>query len=248
MKSLVDRLSRIVRWIAGHELSVLLALLAVVLSVWMFAEIADEVREGDSSRFDREAIRLLRRADDPSQPIGPGWLHEAGRDLTALGGFAVLTLVTASVLGFLVLTRNYGAAGLIAAATIGGYVVSTLLKWAFARERPDIVPHLSIVTSYSFPSGHSMQAAAVYLTLGTLLAQLVDRALLRVYFLGIALLLAFLVGLSRVYLGVHYPSDVLAGWSAGLGWAALCWLVARYLQSRGRVEDHIEVPADQPTL
>jgi undecaprenyl-diphosphatase len=122
----------------------------------------------------------------------------------------------------------------IAASTGGG--LSTLMKVLFARERPDIVPHLSIATSPSFPSGHSMLAAVIYLTLGALLARFARRRRLRAYVLAVALLLTVLVGSSRVYLGVHYPSDVLGGWMAGLGWALLCWLAARYLQSRGAVE------------
>src|SRR5205085_9940078 len=106
----------------------------------------------------------------------------------------------------------------------------------FDRPRPSVVPHLSHVMTSSFPSGHSLLSAVVYLTLGSLLARLVGPPRLKLYFLGVAVLLSFLVGLSRVYLGVHYPTDVLAGWAAGLTWAVLCWLLARYLQHRGAVE------------
>jgi undecaprenyl-diphosphatase len=106
----------------------------------------------------------------------------------------------------------------------------------YARPRPDLVPHLSPVYTSSFPSGHSLIAAVVYLTLGSLLASVISRPMLKVYVLSVAMLLTTAVGLSRVYLGVHYPTDVLAGWLAGLVWALLCWLVARVLQRRGRVE------------
>jgi undecaprenyl-diphosphatase len=186
--------------------------------------------------FDEWAIRAMRNADDPAKPIGPAWLHEAGRDLTALGGVAVLTLITVAVAGFLWLRKMFGAMWLVLAATLGGLAVSSALKSAFERPRPDLVPHLSIVHSSSFPSGHSMLSATVYLTLGALLGRFVQPLRLKAYFLLVALILTFLVGVSRVYVGVHYPTDVLAGWSAGLAWALLCWLAARALQQRGAVE------------
>jgi undecaprenyl-diphosphatase len=178
----------------------------------------------------------MRRADDPSRPIGPRWLPEVGRDLTALGGVAALTLTTAFVAGYLLIVRKYHAMWLVLAATLGGLLISTLLKHLIDRARPDLVPHLSHVYTSSFPSGHSMLSAVVYLTLGALLTRLAAERRVKLYFLAAALLLTFLVGVSRVYMGVHYPTDVLAGWTAGLVWALLCWLVARYLQRRGAVE------------
>lgn len=122
------------------------------------------------------------------------------------------------------------------AAIIGGVVVSTLLKSLFDRPRPDLVPHLSHVYTSSFPSGHSMLSAIVYLTLGSLLAAVMPSRKLKVYVLAVAIIVTVVVGASRVYLGVHYPTDVLAGWLAGLVWALLCWLIARWLQRRGKVE------------
>ena len=121
-------------------------------------------------------------------------------------------------------------------ATGGGLVISSVLKDIIARDRPSIVPHLSYVSTSSFPSGHSMLAAVAYLTLGSLLARLVVERRVKIYILVVALLITGLVGVSRVYMGVHYPTDVLAGWSAGLAWASICWLVARALQHRGTVE------------
>ena len=124
-------------------------------------------------------------------------------------------------------------------ATSGGLVLSLILKAAFSRPRPSIVPHLSYVHTSSFPSGHSIMSAVVYLTLGALLTQLVGKVQLKFYFLFVAAALSFLVGLSRTYMGVHYPTDVLAGWTVGLVWATLCWVVARSLQKRGIIEDQI---------
>jgi undecaprenyl-diphosphatase len=124
----------------------------------------------------------------------------------------------------------------LGAATASGALLSFVLKSFFARPRPDLVPHLSQVFTSSFPSGHSMIAAVVYLTMGSLLASVLSKRILKVYVLGIAVMLTTAVGLSRVYLGVHYPTDVLAGWLAGLVWALVCWMIAHILQLRGQVE------------
>jgi undecaprenyl-diphosphatase len=223
-------------WIGSHELSVQVALLLVALGVWAFIKIADEVAEGETMKFDGWAVRILRDPHDASKPIGPAWLAEVGRDLTALGGAAFLSLLTIVVVGFLWLRRIYRAATFVLVATLGGLAVSSTLKWFFERPRPDIVPHLAPVYTSSFPSGHSMLSATVFLTLGVLLASFVQERRLKAYFLIVALVLTTLVGASRVYLGVHYPTDVLAGWIAGMAWAIACWLVARLLQRRGAVE------------
>jgi undecaprenyl-diphosphatase len=148
----------------------------------------------------------------------------------------VLVVVLILAVGYLALDGKYAAMYLVAAAAAGGGLLSTAMKSLIGRERPDVVPHFVTVASPSFPSGHSMLAAVVYLTLGALLARFAGRRRVRTYFLAVALLLAFLVGSSRVYLGVHYPTDVLSGWAAGLAWALGCWLLARYLQYRGKVE------------
>lgn len=223
-------------WIGIHEFNVLVALLLLAGSIWAFVELADEVMEGTTKPFDEWAIRALRRQDNPAQPIGPAWLSEVGRDMTALGGTAFLTLLTATIAGFLWIRRMYGAMVLLLAATFGGLVVSLVLKQFFARPRPELVPHLSIVHTSSFPSGHSMLSAAVYLTLGALLGQFVHERVLKAYFLVIALIFTSLVGGSRVYMGVHYPTDVLTGWTGGLAWALVCWLAARFLQRQRVVE------------
>jgi len=208
----------------------------IAIAVVGFTTLAILISTGRAPPFDERLIRSLRRADDPSVPIGPRWLGEVGRDITALGGFAVLGLVTAAVAGFLLMTRKYHALVLLLASTLGGLGLSTVLKESFERPRPDIVPHLSYVRTSSFPSGHSMLAAAVYLTLGALLAELVQRRALKVYFLVIAVAITVLVGVSRVYMGVHWPTDVLAGWSGGLAWALTCGVIAHVLRRRGAVE------------
>lgn len=227
---------RALEWIGAHELPVLAMLLIVVAGAWGFIELADDVLEGDTQQIDERVMVWMRSPADLSTPIGPEWLKAAALDLTALGGHWVLTLVVVIVAGFLWMKRLYGAMCLVVVATVGGSLASHFLKLLFERQRPSVVPHLTEVSSHSFPSGHSMVSAVVYLTLGVLLARLVDERRLKAYFLVIALMLTFVIGLTRIYLGVHYPTDVLAGWSAGLVWACACWLVARWLQRRGAVE------------
>jgi len=225
-----------IRWLTAQEAVVLLAALGIMVSLTIFAKTAGEMREGDLRDFDDGVLRLLRSARDPSVPIGPTWLVQAAIDVTALGGTTVLALFLVIVIGYLALEHRRDAIALVVAATAGGGILAEGLKWWFGRERPAIVPHLVNVGSASFPSGHSMLALVTYLTLGALLARFVQRRRTRTYCIVVSLLLALFVGLSRVYLGVHYPTDVLAGWSLGLAWALLCWLVARYLQYRGRVK------------
>jgi undecaprenyl-diphosphatase len=222
-------------WLGGRGNLVLAAVLAVVAGTWGFIYLLDEVKEGETRHFDETVIRYLRAHE------GPPWLQEVGRDFTALGGVAVMALVTSAVAGYFLLRRKYGAMWLVLFATGGGLALSTVLKLFIDRARPTLVEHRSVVYTSSFPSGHSMLSAVVYLTLGSLLARIMPGRVLKLYFLGLAIGLTFLVGVSRVYLGVHWPTDVLAGWTGGLVWALVCWLIARHLQRRGKVETDADV-------
>jgi undecaprenyl-diphosphatase len=215
----------------------LLVALVVVAGTWFFIGLAGEVLEGDTQAFDRWVLHALRSPEDPTWPRGPRWLVEVGRDVTAFGSPALVGILTTIVLGYLWLRRRYGAFWFVVVAVAGGGLLGRLLKEIFVRERPEPLPCLW-VSSPSFPSGHTVLAVVIYLTLGILLARLEPRLLLKLYFLGVMMTLAFLVGLSRVYLGVHYPTDVLAGWVVGLVWGLLCWLAAWYLQRRGAVEPY----------
>jgi undecaprenyl-diphosphatase len=214
----------------------LISLLIVVLCAWIFFKVADEVVDQDVQKIDEKILHALREPTSPNRPIGPRWLQGAVRDITALGSAPVLVLFVLSVAGALAARRQYHALWLLLGATLGGRLLNVLLKAVFARPRPDVALRLTEVDSMSFPSGHAMDSAIIYLTLAALLTRLVQPAPLKLYLLGLALLITLLIGLSRIYLGVHYPSDVLAGWVAGLAWALLCWTVATYLQSRGAVE------------
>ncbi len=232
-------LSRLVEWLGGHELAVMLGTLCVVASTWGFVVLASQVSEGRTKAFDDRILTALRVPGDLARPIGPEWASESARDITALGSTVVLMLATLGVAGFLALDRRYAAMAFVLGATFSGLALSALLKSAFERPRPELVPHLMRVYFSSFPSGHSMMSAVVYGTLGSLLSSLVKRRRLKFYFLTLAAALSVLVGASRVYLGVHYPTDVMAGWSAGLAWSTLCWLVGRQLERRGAIESTV---------
>ena len=227
---------RVLRWVGSHEAVVLVGLFVPVAGAWVFLALADEVMEGGTQRLDDKILLALRHPDDPASPIGPGWLPDVARDVTSLGSVSVIVLILAVVTGFLLLSRKYAATVFVLAATCSGFALGAMLKGMYRRPRPEVVPHLMPAYHSSFPSGHSMMSAVVYLTLGALVARLVTRRALRFYVLGLAAALTGMVGASRVYLGVHYPSDVLAGWCAGLVWASLCWLVERRLQKGGAIE------------
>lgn len=215
------------------ELMVLLGSVLLLVLAWGFIVLAGEVLEGDTQAFDERILSSLRRPENRAIPIGPSWLRGAALDMTALGSPFVLGLAVLAISGFLALQQSYRTAVFVLLASTGGSLLNTLLKSGFSRTRPTIVPHLREVMSPSFPSGHAMTSAAVYLTLGALLMRLSKRRLTKFYCIAVAMLLTGLVGVSRVYLGVHYPTDVLAGWIIGLSWALLCWLVERLLE-KGR--------------
>jgi undecaprenyl-diphosphatase len=219
-----------------NEAAPLLSLAAVTLFAWAFIKIAAEVIEGDTMGLDRAILLALREAQNSADPIGPSWFEEAARDVTALGGHVILILVTVATLAYLVMTRKSHAALLLLASVGGGMLLSTVLKMGFERPRPELVPHAARVYTASFPSGHAMLSAVTYLTLGALLARVQPNRRLKAYLIGLAVSLTLLVGASRVYLGVHWPSDVLAGWCVGAAWASLCWFIALQLQRRGQVE------------
>ena len=222
--------------LARAELAMLATILVGAGGIWGFVLLADEVGEGETETFDRSIVLALRDPADLSDPIGPRWFEEVVRDVTALGSMFVLTLVTVAVIGFLLLVRKYGAALLVFVSVVGGALLGDLLKLLFDRPRPDLVPHGAEVYTLSFPSNHAMGAAVTYLTLGALLARLQVRSRVKGYFLVVSVVITVLVGLSRIYLGVHWPTDVLAGWSVGAAWAMAVWLVALWLQRRGKVE------------
>jgi undecaprenyl-diphosphatase len=232
-----DFFTRATAWVRDNvELGALLVLTLAIAGFWAFAELADEVLEGATRNLDRDLLLLLRTPGDPDDPVGPDWVEEIMRDFTAMGGIALLTITTLAVAGFFLLQRKYASTLYLLVAVGGGLLLSAVSKNLFDRPRPDLVPYGSIVHTASFPSGHSMMAAVAYLSLGVLVARTLPQRRLKVYVLALAALVTILVGVSRVYLGVHWPTDVLAGWLAGVAWACLCMIGARWLARRGNVE------------
>jgi len=225
-------------WRERVDLIVLIAVLVVVGAVWFFDELANNVTAGYTQRFDDWLIDSLRNPQNPALPCGPRWLVEYGRDVTALGSPAVVALMIGAVAGYLALKRRFGPLWLTVLAATSGGIFSMLVKRHFERPRPHFGSEVATTFSSSFPSGHSMLSAVVYLLLGAMLARSEPRWPIKLYFVGMAMLLTFLVGVSRVYLGVHYPSDVLAGWMAGLGWASAWWLAARWLERQSKATPH----------
>jgi undecaprenyl-diphosphatase len=212
---------------ARKEFIFLLGLGMTSVCLWGFFELTEAVTEAEHHGLEERIMRSLRQTGDPSLLRGPAWLKEVARDITALGGAAAITFVTLLTACYFLLSRRLQAAGFVVVSVTGGYLLGMLLKHIYGRPRPAVVPYLvEAESSFSFPSGHSMSSAVAYITLGALLARGVTRWRDKFYLIGSALLLSGLIGVSRVLLGVHYPTDVLAGWVAGTAWALLCWMVA----------------------
>ena len=213
---------------------ILVGFLVVAGALLGFIALASEVTEGDTLAFDRWLLLALRSAGDLAVPAGPEWLRKFMVDVTALGGIPVLAVITVLVAGYLLAVRKPGTATFVAIAVWSGAAAGTLLKELFLRARPDLVGHLVEVDTASFPSGHAMNSAIAYLTLAALLARGARGRPVRIYLLAVGVGLTVLIGVSRVYLGVHWPTDVIAGWCVGAAWAVLCSLIARTLERRSR--------------
>jgi undecaprenyl-diphosphatase len=223
--------SRLGEFAARPETRFLAALVLPTALLFIFIKLASEVVKGETLAFDKSILLALRVAGDTADPIGPPWFESVMRDLSALGSAVVLTIMTLALSGFLFVTNRRRLSILLLLAVSLGTALSNSLKFVLARPRPDLVAHVVQVHTMSFPSGHAMLSAVTYLTIGALLAH--DQSSIRVktYILGVAVFLSCLVGISRVYLGVHYPTDVLAGWALGGAWAAFWWRITAKLRS-----------------
>jgi len=229
-----SRFGRVRNFIVG-EWGILSGIAVVCGLVWVFLRLADEVAEGETEAFDNTVLLWFRTPGNLDDVIGPPWVEEMVRDITALGSFALLGTFMVVVVGALLLAKKKAAALLVLVAVLSGTLISTLLKMGYDRPRPEL-SHAAHEFTASFPSGHSMLSAVTYLTLGALLSRLAPTRRLKVYALLIAIGLTLMVGISRIYMGVHFPSDVLAGWCLGAAWALLCSAIAFRLQKTGAVE------------
>ena len=209
-----------------------LLMLLAGAGIALFLVIALAVTDGTVQTSDESFLHLLRNDTNPSVPNGPLWLLPAMKAVTTLGNAWFFTLVVCIAVAMLAWRRDWSAMWLLIAVSLGGFFVLLALKAGFARPRPETVPRLIDIAEFSFPSGHAMMSAAIYVSLAVMLARRLKQRTTRSAVIFGAVLLSLVIGFTRAYLGVHYPSDVLAGWAAGAFWAGLCWLGASMWRER----------------
>lgn len=218
-------LRRRIEWFRAADLRLQAELLGLGVLVVVFLQIADEVTDGDTHEIDNAILLALRNA--PDDPIGSYKVEAGVMHISALGSGVVAALITTIVAAYLLLANRIRYALTIIVVAVGTGIVMNVLKPLFERERPTIVTHIDPPGGLSFPSGHSMISAALYLTLAMMISRSLEHRRLRVFAVGTGAFLALLIGFSRVYLGVHYPTDVIAGWTVGAAWALLVGIGTR---------------------
>jgi len=206
--------------------------------------LVDKIAKGKSLKLDTTLLLALRRPGHLDVPIGPPWLEQSAIDLSALGGFTLQWLLGGAAVGFLFYIRRRAEAAWLLGSIVGASALNTIFKLSLNRPRPELVPHLARVSNASFPSGHAMISAAIFLTVAAMLGETQTRASAKAYLMGLAGVLVILIGASRVYLGVHWPSDVMAGWCFGSVWALFAFAANRALRRRaGKRKIFTEAPA-----
>lgn len=220
------------RGLSPRTASLLLMAAAVAFALWagsQFFDLADDMREGDTHRVDHAILMWFETHRTPT-------LTHIFYSITALGSSAVLTILTLGTCVAMLLAGERRFAWTLLVVMAGTPILSQAMKRIYARERPDIVPHLEIVSDPSFPSGHTVSSIAFFVTIALLAAAYTPQRLLRGFLVGYALLIAALVALSRVYLGVHYPSDVAGGALLGITWSLMCVVGDRLLRYRSPID------------
>ncbi|WGM32905.1 phosphatase PAP2 family protein [Brevundimonas sp. NIBR11] len=230
--------------VARAEFAALGALAIVTLGIMTFVEIADDMTEADGQAFDQMVLHWMQPV--AGQPRGPWWLHEAAADLTSLGGISVLTLFAIVALVFLLILRKRLSALLLIVGLAGGVGLSEGLKALFERQRPPAVYQAVETLNASFPSGHALLSTVFYLTVAVMLTRAFPRKRVKAWVLGVGMTFALIVGLTRIYLGAHWASDVMAGWCVGAAWAMALWLVSYAVERRQtRHQAHL---VDEPAV
>ena len=230
--------------IARTEIAALSALLIIALGVMTFVEVADDMTEADGQMFDQAVLHWLQPV--AGQPRGPWWLQEAAADLTSLGGISVLTLFAVIAFSFLLIQRKRLSALLLVVGLAGGVALSEGLKALFERARPPAAYQAVETLNASFPSGHALLSTVFYLSVAVMMTRAFPKRRLKAYVLGVGMVFALMVGLTRVYLGAHWASDVLAGWSVGAAWAMALWLVS-YAVERRQKRHHAHLVDETPS-
>jgi undecaprenyl-diphosphatase len=223
-------------WLKRQNSLLLVGFCATAVLLLGFFGIADEMAEGDTHALDRAVLLALRMPGDAADPIGPKWVETTMIELTSFGDTAVLAVIILAVGLYLLLAGKRSLAALAVGAAASGTALSWALKALFDRPRPDFLAHIAEASSASFPSGHAMLSAVVYLTLGGMLAATEKTKRLKAFAIGLAVTLTLIVGFTRIYLGVHYPTDVLAGWALGAAWALAWMMLVFWLRRKHRIE------------
>ncbi|MFC5344259.1 phosphatase PAP2 family protein [Brevundimonas staleyi] len=227
--------------VARAEFAALGALAIVTLGIMTFVEIADDMTEADGQAFDQMVLQWMQPI--AGQPRGPWWLQEAAGDITSLGGIAVLGLFAIVAIGMLLILRKRLSALLLVVGLAGGVALSEGLKAIFERERPPAVYQAVATLNASFPSGHALLSTVFYLSVAVMMTRAFPKKRLKAYVLGVGMVFALMVGLTRVYLGAHWASDVMAGWCVGAAWAMALWLVS-YAVERRQTRHHAHLVDD----
>lgn len=233
--------SYLLKALTRPESRTLVLIIACSSLLLLFMILAERVMMGGTTSIDQTLLLMMREAGDVDDPLGPGWFEEMARDFTALGGIPILLMLTLIITCYLAMENKARSAWFVVGTAASSLIVSTLLKEVFDRPRPDLVQQATRVYTSSFPSAHAMLSACLYLTFGALLARTETRKRKKTAVMVFAAAVIALVGLSRVYLGVHWPTDVLAGWTAGAMWTLVCWLMFRRFDSSHRHATHTKM-------